>query len=223
MTPLPVDSTAQRARPICYEQFGVNFIRQILGPERVTASIDQVLGEQMTLGPIKAGPGRRFATVKARAHFHPSTARELFEAQSLTYRVQIPITVDFFLDLPAMDCHEFRADVVVPILLVVTTEDPLTIVWTITPPREDELTIRVATDRRRSAWLQKVSGLDYDLRGFLARVVANELSKPHVRRATRIDMFELINRTWPQIAANFLPTSPADREVPPGWTFAEAP
>jgi hypothetical protein len=46
----------------------------------------------------------------------------------------------------------------------------------------------VATERRRSVLLQRVAGLDDELRRFLVKVVARELEKPHVQRATRIDM-----------------------------------
>lgn len=122
----------------------------------------------------------------------------------LVYRVFLPIDVDFEIDL-AVDVHRFRARVLLPLTLRVKVEHPLTIVWEITPPHEEEVTITVETDRRRSAVLQRVSGLDAELRRFLIRVISKELDKPHIQKATRIDMLEIIDVAWPVIADQFLP------------------
>ncbi|MDP3891454.1 hypothetical protein [Nocardioides sp.] len=206
----PAPMPDPEAPAMAYEQFGVNFIRQILHEERVLRAIDQVLGESLTLGPMKAGPGRRFATITALATFGATHGHEVEGEEHLTYRVFLPLSVDFELDLN-VDLHRFHAEVLVPLTLTVTTEEPLTIRWHIVAPHEDEVTIDVGTDKRRSALLQRVSGLDAELRRFLIKVVSRELEKPHVVRATRIDMLSIIDGAWPQIAAQFLPSGPEDR------------
>lgn len=189
--------------PTPYAQFGDQFVRRILHAERVCRSVDQVLGDSLRLGPIGAGPGRVLARITADARFHPTTAVEV-PAELLTYRVALPVSVDFELDLRA-DLHRFHADVLLPLSLTVRVEHPLTLVWAITPPAEQDVDIAVGTDKRRSAVLQRVSGLDAELRRFLVRVVAKELTKPHVVRATRIDMLRVVDGAWPAIAAQFLP------------------
>jgi len=158
-----------------------------------------------------AGPGRRFATLRATGWFQPTHGHEL-EGDLLAYRVFLPIAVDFELDL-AVDKHRFRADVVLPLTLTVRVESPLVIHWDITTPSEDEVVITVATAQRRAAVLQKMTGLDGELRRFLMRVVEIELDKPHVRRATRIDMGQLIDNAWPALADQFLPV--AEQPAPP--------
>ncbi|NHA01105.1 hypothetical protein G5V59_17790 [Nocardioides sp. W3-2-3] len=44
----------------------MNWIRRVLHRDRVLRTIDQVLGDQIALGPIGAGPGRAFASVRLR-------------------------------------------------------------------------------------------------------------------------------------------------------------
>jgi hypothetical protein len=127
-----------------------------------------------------AGPGRRFATLRATGWFQPTHGHEL-EGDLLAYRVVLPLT------------------------LTVRVESPLVIHCDITTPSEDEVVITVATAQRRAAVLQKMTGLDGELRRFLMRVVEIELDKPHVRRATRIDMGQLIDKAWPALADQFLP------------------
>lgn len=199
--------------PVPYAVFGDNFVRMILHPDRVARSVDQVLGDELRLGPIGAGPGRRVARITALARFRPTTATEVAGGgpdAPLAYRVLLPLSVDFEIQV-AVDVHRFHAEVQLPLLLRVETSWPLTLHWRITPPAEDEVVIEVGTDKRRSALLQRVSGLDAELRRFMTKVVAKELSKPHVRRATEIDMLTVIDGAWPAIAAQFLPAGPADR------------
>lgn len=195
--------------PITYEQFGVNFVRLVLDQSRVLESIARVLGERIELGPMKAGPGRVFASVTAVGTFQDITGTPI-EGDLVVYRVLLPIDVVFDLDLN-VDRHRFEADVLIPLTLTVRTEAPLTLIWDITLPTEDEVTISVSTKTRRGALLQRVSGLDAELRRFLIRVVEKELSKPHVQRATHIDMGKVIDGAWPALAEQFLPNSPEDR------------
>lgn len=191
------------SQPMSYEQFGVNFIRMVLHEQRVLRSVNRVLGERIQLGPMGAGPGRVFAKISAVGTFGETYGEEV-PGDLLVYRVFLPVAVDFEVDL-AMDTHRFHADVLLPLRLTVRVEEPLTIVWDIETPQEHEVTIKVATEKRRSALLQRVAGLDDELRRFLVRVVARELEKPHVQKATRIDMGAIIDGAWPVIADQFLP------------------
>jgi len=196
---------------INYEQFGINFIRRVLHEQRVMESIDRLLGEKIELGPMGAGPGRVFAKARATGWFHDTHGSEVVD-DLLVYRVFLPVTVDFEIEI-AKDINKFRAEVIVPLTLTVRIEAPLTIIWDIAMPGEDEVTITVETDKRRSAALQRMTGLDAELRRFLVRVIEKELDKPHVQRATRIDMGALIDAAWPVIADQFLPQIP-ETEAP---------
>jgi len=196
---------ASHGEPISYGQFGANFIRMVLHEQRILESINRLLGEKIELGPMGAGPGRVFAKARATGWFQ-ETYGNAVDDELLKYRVYLPIDVDFELDL-AVDVHQFRAQVLLPLTLTVRVEQPLMIVWDITPPQEDEVTIRVETEKRRSALLQRISGLDAELRRFLIRVIEKELQKPHIHRATHIDMAALIDKAWPVLADQFLPAA----------------
>lgn len=207
-------SAGQEPAPaeIGYEEFGVNFVRLVLHEQRVMESINRLLGEKIELGPMGAGPGRVFAKARATGWFHDTHGREVVD-DLLVYRVFLPVTVDFEIEI-AKDVNKFRAEVIVPLTLTVRIEAPLTIIWDISLPEEDEVTITVETDKRRSAALQRMTGLDAELRRFLVRVIEKELDKPHVRKATRIEMVSVIDAAWPVIADQFLPPLPGEVEAP---------
>ncbi len=205
----PADQVAPGATPMTYEQFGVNFIRMLLDAERVCRSVDQVLGESLRLGPMGAGPGRVMARVTAEAQFRPTYGHAV-AGDRLRYRIALPLSVDFEVDLRA-DRHLFRAEVLVPLLLTVHVEPPLRIVCEIEPPRAEEVEMTLATDTRRGTLLQRMASLDAELRQFLVRVIARELDKPHVRDACDVDVQAVIDGAWTRISQEFLPSGPEDR------------
>lgn len=195
------------------ERFGPDFLRLILHRDRVTQSIDRVLGDTLTLGPIGAGPGRKIASITANGTYSPSYGHPL-EDGTPGYRVFVPLAVTFDLSLP-VDQMRFQADVVLPLGVRMRLEDPLTVAWDIEPPAEAEVRIEVRADNRRSTMVQKIAGIDGELRRFIVRFVARELTKPHVVKARRIELLPLIDAAWPVIAEQFLPNSPEDRLGPP--------
>lgn len=196
--------------PASYERFGVNWVRRVLGLERILRTIDQVLGDQIALGPIGAGPGRAFASVSFVGTYGPTTGVEV-PAELLTYAIDLPISVVFDLDLP-LDRLTFNAEVVVPLVLVVHTEEPLRLRLELRTPTEEQIKLDLQTDTRRGAMIRKIAGLDGELRRFLLKVLDTELAKPYVKRATHLDMEELIAQAWPALTQQFLPRGPEDRQ-----------
>lgn len=198
-----VDAVPAATPPPDFHRFGEDFVRLVLHKQRVTESIDRVLGERFELGPIGAGPGRRVAKATAHGRFQPSFGHELSDGRP-GFRVFVPVAVTFDLDL-RVDSMRFEADVVIPLTVTTRLEEPVTIVWDIAPPTEDEVRLEVRTSTIRSSLLQRVAGMDGELRRFILRFVARELEKPHVQKARRISLVPLIDAAWPIIADQFLP------------------
>jgi hypothetical protein len=198
MTTLPTE--------ISHEEFGGNFLRMALPPERVCEAINRVLGERLELGPMGAGPGRMLAKITAVALFGPTRA-ETIEGDEIAFRVWVPAAVTVDLDL-AVDKLHFTADVLVPVIVRVTIDSHFTLLWTVTPPEPDEVTLDISTETKRAALLLKVANLDDELRAFVIRVAEKELQKPHIVRATRIDLRELVDAVWPHVADRVLPDGP---------------
>jgi len=210
--PAPADDSAEVGESrvaMEYEAFGERFLRDVLHLDRILQSIDRILGDDLRLGPIGAGPGRRIATLTATGTFMP-TYGEVLPGPLVAYKVFLPVDVTFEIDLH-IDVHRFHAEVLVPLGVVLRLEEPLTVVWDLIEPRGDELAVNIKSDARRSAVLQKMAGLDAELRRFLLRFVQKELDKPHVRKARRINIADVIDGAWPEISSQFLPNSPEDR------------
>lgn len=204
----PAASVVPGPQPIGYDEFGMRFMNLVLHRDRVMESVNRVLGETIELGPIGAGPGRKVAKVTASGTFGKAYGEALTDV--VGYHVNLPVSVTFHLDL-GVDMMRFDAEVLLPLRLTMELVEPLTILWHIHPPRPDEVAIDVKSDNRRAAVLQKLTGLDGELRRFIVRFVERELEKPHVRKAMRIDLVTLIDNAWEHIASQFMPTGPEDR------------
>lgn len=200
--------TADVPEPLGYDEFGMRFMNLVLHRDRVMESINRVLGEDFSLGPIGAGPGRKVAKVTASGTFGTAYGEALPDV--VGYEVNLPVNVAFHLDL-GVDMLRFNAEVLLPLRLTMELVAPLTILWHITPPDPDDVVMTIASDSRRATVLQKLTGLDGELRRFIVRFVDRELEKPHVRKAMKIDLVTLIDNAWEHIAAQFMPTGPDDR------------
>lgn len=204
-----------------YADFGAAFLRAILPKERILRSIDRLVGDRIELGPIAAGPGRVFAKARATGIFQPTFGEEV-PGPLLSYRVFLPVEVDFELDI-AVDVHRFHATLIVPLMLTLRTERPALLVWDLTLPLAEEVELSVGTAKRRSQVLQRVAGLDQELRRFLLRVIEKELAKEHIQRALTLDLPTLVDGAWEALADQFLPPLPGRDEHSPYADPGQAP
>lgn len=195
---------------IGYGEFGEAWLRRVFHLERLLRSLDRILGDELHIGPIGAGPGRRIATLTVDGEFLPSWGEEVPGA-AIAYRVYVPVKANFDVNL-RVDIHHFEADLVVPLTLALRPISPLQVIIDIVPPHESELQFTIADSARRSNLLRKFSGLDAELRRFGLKIFEYELAKPHVQRALHLNVEDLIDGAWDAIADQFLPNSPEDRE-----------
>jgi hypothetical protein len=64
------------------------------------------------------------------------------------------------------------------------------------PPRPTEVQVEVKAAGLRASVLQRLVGLEGELKRFVATYVSRELEKPHVRTARMIDVSDVIATAW---------------------------
>ena len=69
-----------------------------------------------------------------------------------------------------------------------------------TPPRSSEVQVDLQAKGLRASVLQRVVGVEGELRTFVAGYVRRELDKPHVRQARLIDVSRAIDTAWASLA-----------------------
>ncbi|HEY0639529.1 MAG TPA: hypothetical protein VGD67_17920 [Pseudonocardiaceae bacterium] len=176
---------------ISYEEFGVRFFEHALTAERIAGALSGLVGAPFEVGPLAAGPGK-VAQVTATGSARTPTAVRTARSPA-TFRAWIPVDLALTITLGGQ-AHRFTADLGVPLVLTAQAAEPLRIVLDITPPTRHEIELRLEADGMRATFLKLVAGIDDELKRFVARHVAKEVTKPAVQRARVIDVAALIDR-----------------------------
>lgn len=120
---------------------------------------------------------------------------ERLPAEEVSFRLVIPVQLDLEIHL-GVDRHRFEADVEVGLTLLARAADPLRVVIEIEDPTWRDVSVDVRAGSMRASVLQVVSGMDREIRRFIARYVRRELDKPHIREARDIDVAARIDGAW---------------------------
>jgi hypothetical protein len=182
---------------ISYEEWGVHFFHEAISEERVLGAVNTIAGQPIDFGPMGVGPGR-IAKVRAYGEIGAaSAARE--RGDQISYRVVLPVSLTFEVDLQ-VETHRFEADLLVPLTLTAVARPGVRIFIEATAPHGDDVQVDLRAKGLRATVLQRVVGVEGELRRFVATYVRRELDKPHVREARMIDVSQAIDRAWASLA-----------------------
>ena len=128
-----------------------------------------------------------------------ATSQPVFAPDHVAYRVELPVDLRFDLDL-GLEKHTFEGSLLVPLTLTVRAVDGLRVFIDVTPPRPDEVALRLRAQGLRASVLQRVAGVEGEVKRFVAKYVAKEVDKPYIRKARVFDVGEQVDRAWSSIA-----------------------
>jgi hypothetical protein len=190
---------------VSYQQWGADFFAEAVSGERILGAVNNIAGQPIDFGPIGVGPGK-LAKVRAFGEIGAASAVRL-DAPEITYRVELPVALTFELNLQ-VETHTFHAELLVPLTLTARAVEGVRVFIAVTPPHHSEVLVQVRAEGIRASIMQRVANIEGELRRFVARYVAREVSKPHIEAARVIDVAAAIDRAWAHISPE-----PASRAV----------
>jgi len=182
---------------VSYEQWGADFFAEAVSEQRILGAVNGIAGQPIDFGPIGVGPGK-IAKVRAYGAIGAATAVRV-EAPAIAYRVELPVDLTFELNLQ-VETHTFHAELLVPLALTARALEGVKVYIDVTPPHSSEVQVRVQAEGIRASIMQRVANVEGELRRFVARYVAREVTKPHIRTARLIDVAGAIDRAWASIS-----------------------
>lgn len=139
--------------PATYEQFGRDFFRLAVTPNRILAALDALAGEPISFGPIGVGPGR-LARVTAEGVIEQATAAPV-EDELVRLLVTLPVSLRFELDLQ-VERQRFDARLSIPVELTARALADCHVFIDVIPPRGDQISVDLRGQGLRasscSAW-----------------------------------------------------------------------
>jgi hypothetical protein len=178
---------------VSYGLFGARFFEHAVTEERIVGALSSLAGDPIEFGPIGAGPGR-LAQVSAAGVVGQASA-EPIPGEEVAFRLSIPVDLDLEIDL-GVDRHNFRVGVAVGLTLTARAAEPLRVVIDVDEPTWRDVAVAVEADTLRASVLKRVAGIEREIGRFVARFVARELEKPHIRAARDIDVGARIDHAW---------------------------
>ncbi|WP_067893062.1 hypothetical protein [Nocardia vaccinii] len=162
---------------IDYAEFGRRFFPRIVTAARVREVVEGLAGRNVQVGPLRAGP-RRAATVDVRGAVRMP---RLFEraGDPVQFELSIPVTLD--ITVAVLSDNRYRAEVEIPLVLVVRAADPLFVVIDAVPPDAQDIAVDLRAQTRRARVLGVLGGIRGQIAAQVARVVVTELADPSIR------------------------------------------
>jgi hypothetical protein len=176
-----------------YADFGQRFFEIAVTEERILGAVSGLAGDTFEFGPIGVGPGR-LAKVHASGLIGTASVAGR-PGEEMAFVLTIPVDVRLVVDL-GVDEHRFRAAVTVNLNLTARAAEPLRVVIDVQPPTKDDVQVTIKAESLRASVLQMVAGVDNEIRRFVAKYVAKEIDKPHIRKARDIDVAARISGAW---------------------------
>jgi hypothetical protein len=183
-----------------YARWGEDFFADAVSEQRVLGAVNTIAGQPIDFGPMGVGPGR-IAKLRAYGEIGEASASRLPPSSSgglIGYHVVLPVRLTFEVDLQ-VDSHRFGAQLLVPLTLKAVALSGVRIYIEATPPTDSEVQVELQATNLRASVLQRVAGVEGELKRFVARYVARELDKPHVQEARLIDVSKAIDTAWASI------------------------
>jgi hypothetical protein len=182
---------------VSYGQWGVDFVFGAISQERVLGVVNTIAGQGIDFGPIAAGPGG-IAKVRAYGRIGESQATRL-PGELVSFRLLLPVSLTFEIDLQ-IEKQRFDAELLVPLTLTAVALDGVRLFIDATPPHGDEVQVKLKAQGLRASVLQRLAGVEAEVRRFVARYVIDELEKPHVRNIRLIDVSAVMDAAWASMA-----------------------
>lgn len=182
---------------VSYRDFGEQFFARVVTEDRVRAAVDTLAGQPIAFGPKGVGPGR-LVKVTVDGAIGATRSAPAFDPEHVAFRVELPVELRFDLDL-GLEVHTFEGAVVVPLTLTVRAVDGLKVFIDVTPPRPRDVGLTLRAQGLRASVLQRVAGVEGEVKRFVATYVSREIDKPYVRRARLFDVGDQVDRAWSSI------------------------
>ena len=183
--------------PIGYGEWGADFFRIAITPERILGAVQSLAGRPIDFGPMGVGPGR-LAKVSAKGAIGEATVTPL-PAPEISFVLRLPVALTFDLDLP-FETHSFKADLEVPIHLVAHALPDLRIYVDARPPHAEDVKVALRGEGMRASIVSKLGNVEGELRRFVAKYVGKEIEKPEIKAARTIDVAAAIDGAYASIS-----------------------
>ncbi|MFY9587336.1 MAG: hypothetical protein WAT66_07775 [Actinomycetota bacterium] len=179
---------------ISYEEFGANFVANIVTPERVGATIERLAGEELAVGPMQAGPGGA-ASVMATGRIGPIRPQVVLTRERLSFDAVIPIELNLDVRVAGVS-HRYTGSVDVALRLDVRAVAPVMLIIDVNTVTADDVKVRLEAEQLRARFLQRIGDVDEEVRRAVAEMVNERLASPEAQEVRVYDILSYVESAF---------------------------
>jgi hypothetical protein len=176
---------------LSYAEFGRRFFTAAVTTERVTEAIADLAGRPIDVGPIGVGP-LRLVKVRANGAIGTPVVQPRDDPQHVAYRIVIPAQLTMEIQI-GLESYRFAADTAINLSVTARPVAPVRIFIDVTPPRSRDIDVDLAADGLGASVLEKLAGVEREVRRNVAGFVRTEIDKSRDRRL--IDLARAADKT----------------------------
>ena len=177
-----------------YEEFGRNFMREVVTAERIASTIASVVGERIEVGPIAAGPADA-ARASLRAKLAGVDVSPVGSGEPLRFSALVRLDCTLAVKAPVIE-KRYRGTLTIPLLLDVHTSSPVCLVIDVEPPSAADIGVELSAKDRSGRLIQVLGNIDGEVRTRAAAEVARRVEAPEARRHREIDILAMVDDVW---------------------------
>jgi hypothetical protein len=184
---------------ISFDQFGRNFMREVVTAERVAATIASVVGDRIEVGPMAAGPrDAAQATLRGRlVDVDVSSADDAAAVDGEVMRFTALVRIDCTLSVKAPVLNKrYRGTLTIPLVLHVRTAPPVRLVIDVDPPSPPDIGVELESGNRSGRLIQVLGNIDGEVRTQAAAEVAQRVESPEARGKREINVLAMVDEVW---------------------------
>ena len=180
---------------VSFDEFGRNFMREVVTPARVADTIASVVGERIEVGPIAAGPADA-ATASLRGKL-AGVDVEAVGAHDNALRFTAVVRLECTLAVKATVVDKrYRGTLTIPLMLHARTASPVRLVIDVEPPSAADIGVELSAKDRSGRLIQWLGNIDGEVRTRAAAEVARRVEAPEARQHREIDILAMVDDVW---------------------------
>ena len=180
---------------ISFDQFGRNFMREVVTPTRIADTIASVVGDRIEVGPLAAGPADA-ATASLRGKLAGVDVEAVgAEADALRFAAVVRLECTLAVKATVVD-KRYRGTLTIPLTLHARTASPVRLVIDVEPPSAADIGVELLSKDRSGRLIQWLGNIDGEVRTRAAAEVARRVEAPEARQHREIDILAMVDDVW---------------------------
>lgn len=176
----PAPDDADALVELSYAEFGRSFFDTAVTADRVAEAVADLAGRPIDVGPIGVGP-LRLVKVRAKGAIGQPAVQPRHDPEHVAFSLVIPAQLTMEIQI-GLETYRFAADTAINLAVTARPIAPVRVFIDVAAPRSRDIDVRLEADGLGATVIDKLAGVEREVRRNVASYVRTEIEKTADRR-----------------------------------------